>query len=101
LHPGLETEAESASLTGFSGLFSFELDAETCEEVAAFVDRLRRFRVGVSWGGVESLVLAPNRGNNAEALLAQGIAPGLVRLSVGLEGAGTLIDDLDRSLAAL
>ena len=89
-----------SQLRGFAGLFSFELDTESYPEVAAFIDRLKLFRVGVSWGGVESLVLSPNHGNNARMLVAQRIPPGTVRLSVGLEGAEPLIRDLDRSFAA-
>ncbi len=102
-HPGVAGEPAlvASQLRGFSGLLSFELDRESYRDVAGFVDRLRRFRVGVSWGGVESLVLAPNRGTNAEALAAQGIPPGTVRLSVGLEAAELLIEDLDRALGSL
>ena len=99
-HPGLvETpELVKSQLRGFAGLFSFELDTESYPEVAAFIDRLSVFRVGVSWGGVESLVLSPNHGTNREGLAAQRIPLGTVRLSVGLEGSEALIQDLDRSL---
>jgi len=78
-------------LRGFSGTFSFALDTDDYPRVASFIDRLERFRIGVSWGGVESLVLSPARPD----------APSdLVRLSVGLEGADLLIEDLERALAA-
>ena len=101
-HPALAGAVSgSASLGGYSGLFSFELDTTDHGVVSRFVDRLERFKIGVSWGGVESLAIAPNRGNNAEALHAQGIPLGLVRLSIGLEGAETLRDDLDQALGAL
>ncbi len=43
-------------------------------------------------------MIAPNRGNNAEALAASGIPAGTIRLSVGLEDATALIDDLERAL---
>jgi len=101
-HPALADEPAlvKSQLRGFAGLFSFELDTESYPEVAAFINRLRLFRVGVSWGGVESLALSPNHGTNAEALAAQRIPPGTVRLAVGLEGAEALIQDLDRSLEA-
>lgn len=99
-HPGLAAAPAPVEgrLKGYSSLFSFELDTDSYRDVAAFVDRLRRFRVGVSWGGVDSLVLSPNLGTNRRALEAQGIPPGTVRLSVGLEGADPLIRDLDRAL---
>lgn len=92
-HPG--------SLTGTSGLFSFELAGGDHAMISRFIDTLERFRIGVSWGGVESLVISPNRGNNLSQLDAQRIPHGLIRLSIGLEGADALIDDLGRSLGAL
>lgn len=102
-HPALVEDPDlvRSQLRGFAGLFSFELDTESYREVAGFIDRLRLFRVGVSWGGVESLVLSPNHGSNYDELAAQRIPPGTVRLSVGLEGAETLIQDLERSLEGL
>jgi cystathionine beta-lyase/cystathionine gamma-synthase len=101
-HPALAEEPELLrnQLRGFAGLFSCELDTESYPEVAAFIDRLKLFGVGVSWGGVESLALSPNHGTNADALAAQRIPPGTVRLSVGLEGAEALILDLDQSFEA-
>ncbi len=100
LHPALGADAElfARQMSGCSGLFSVELEANDYPAIARFVDRLRLFRIGVSWGGVESLVISPNRGDNAAALEANGIPPALVRLSIGLEGADALIADLDRAL---
>jgi cystathionine beta-lyase/cystathionine gamma-synthase len=98
-HPAFE-DVRPAALTGWSGVFSFELDTASFEEVRRFIDALRRFRIGVSWGGVESLVITPNRGDNAVQLEAQGIPPGLVRLSVGLEGSEALVEDLVNALGA-
>ena len=100
-HPAIGDDAALAErqLAGYSGVFSFELSDDGFDDVAGFIDRLERFRIGVSWGGVESLVIAPARRGNAEALRRQGIAPGLVRLSVGLDGADVLVEDLDRALA--
>ena len=57
------------------------------------------FRIGVSWGGPESLVISPDR--EGSAANQQELPPGLIRLSIGLEGAETLIDDLERSLARI
>ena len=99
-HPGLREDAlVREQLRGYSGLFSFELDTESFEDVERFVDRLELFRIGVSWGGVESLVITPNNGRNAASLRGRRIPPGTVRLSIGLEGAGVLIADLERALA--
>ncbi len=102
-HPGLIADPVlvERQLRGFSGLFSFELDTDDSEVVARFVDRLELFHIGVSWGGVESLALTPNRGSNLADLEDQGIPAGTVRLSIGLEGSGPLIEDLDRALGRL
>ncbi|HEX2167677.1 MAG TPA: aminotransferase class I/II-fold pyridoxal phosphate-dependent enzyme [Longimicrobiales bacterium] len=88
----------SPALTGYSGLFSFELDTDHYNDVRRFIDALRRFRIGVSWGGVESLIITPNRGTNETQLDEQRIPRGLVRVSIGLEGADVLIDDLENTL---
>jgi cystathionine beta-lyase/cystathionine gamma-synthase len=100
-HPGIAADPSlvEKQLSGFSGLFSFELDTDDYETVTSFIDRLELFRIGVSWGGVESLALTPNQNTNVKALAAQQIPPGTVRLSIGLEGAAALIDDLDRALS--
>ena len=103
-HPGLsvaETDLVNRQLTGFGSLISFELDTDDFNAVRRVIDALERFRIGVSWGGVESLVLTPNRGTNRSSLDAQRIPPGLIRLSVGLEGVNVLTDDLGRALEAL
>jgi cystathionine beta-lyase/cystathionine gamma-synthase len=91
----------SKSLTGYSGLFSFELRNGEFDQVRRFIDGLTRFRIGVSWGGVESLVITPNRDNNLGLLDAQRMPHGLIRLSIGLEGSDVLIEDVAASLDAI
>jgi cystathionine beta-lyase/cystathionine gamma-synthase len=98
-HPAFEEPCRT--LTGYSGLFSFELASGSFEDVRSFIDGLKRFRIGVSWGGVESLVISPNRGTNLQYLEDQRIPGGLIRLSVGLEGADVLIEDIAASLDGL
>ncbi|MDP2480199.1 MAG: aminotransferase class I/II-fold pyridoxal phosphate-dependent enzyme [Candidatus Palauibacterales bacterium] len=104
-HPALaegeEGERSRRQLAGTSGLFSFELARGTFESVRSVLDALERFHLGVSWGGVESLAISPENGRNASELAEMGLPRGLIRLSVGLEGADPLIDDLDRALARL
>lgn len=101
-HPAISEDAElvERQLSGFSGLLSFELARGDFGSVARVIDALRHFHIGVSWGGVESLVLSPSRGTNAAQLEAQGIPSGLIRISVGLEGADLLIEDLRAALEA-
>lgn len=92
-HPAMwpDPELVKRQLNGFSGTFSFELESSEFTQVSRVIDRLQRFRIGVSWGGVESLVISP----------ARPAAPsGVIRISVGLEGADLLIADLDAALAA-
>ena len=101
-HPALIEEDEklsAAQLAGFGSLFSFTLEGADHGRICRFLDALRYFRIGVSWGGVESLVISPSREDGAAALEKAGLPPGLVRLSVGLEGAATLIADLEQAFA--
>jgi cystathionine beta-lyase/cystathionine gamma-synthase len=99
-HPAFPAGAphQLKALTGCSGLFSFELESAEYDDVRRVIDAVRRFRIGVSWGGVESLIVTPNRGTNTAQLDAQRIPRGLIRVSIGLEGADVLIADLDQAL---
>ena len=86
---------------GYTGLFTFEVN-ETID-VARFCDALRFFRLGVSWGGHESLIvpvaasLAQTPGVNSFARF--GVSPRAIRLHVGLEDVETLWSDLEQALA--
>jgi len=66
------------------------------------VDRLRLFSIAASLGGVESLVTQPitttHHGMLPEERKRRGIKDNLVRLSVGLEDAPDLINDLKNAL---
>jgi len=73
----------------------------TPQAVARFVDAPRLFRIGPSWGGYESLVTSPSKPGGEAAMAAQGFSPGMVRLSVGLEGADAQIADLAQALDSL
>jgi cystathionine beta-lyase len=104
LHPALAGAPGhphwSALCTDAAGLFSVMIDpALPSERVDAFVDALRHFRLGYSWGGPMSLVvpydLKAMRGDAARH------AGHLVRFSIGLEAADDLIADLDQALHAL
>ena len=100
-HPGL-SPALPPGLAGTSGLFSVELAAGV--DIPRFCDSLRLFRLGVSWGGHESLVF-PNmigvrQAGSANSLVEFGVSERLVRLHAGLEAPEALAADLDRALAA-
>ncbi|WP_370673765.1 PLP-dependent transferase [Pleomorphomonas sp. PLEO] len=100
-HPGLGN-ALPPGLVGTSGLFSFAFREGI--DLRAFCDHLRLFKLGVSWGGHESLVVP------GEVVLAQkampnsaqefGLDPRSVRLHVGLEGTEALWSDLKSAIDA-
>ncbi|MEV4563499.1 PLP-dependent aspartate aminotransferase family protein [Nonomuraea sp. NPDC049419] len=104
-HPGLPSHPGHAialrQMSGFSSLFSLVLDTESRERVGRFINQLRHFRIGVSWGGFESLVNAPALTTEESVRVTMGIPVGLVRLSVGLEPADTLIKDLGLALEGM
>lgn len=104
-YPGLPGHPDAAlvarQMTGLTGLFSMVLDTEDLDQVARFCDRLRHFRIGVSWGGHESLVNAPALTTLDSVRATMGIPAGLVRLSVGLEDAETLVGDLAAALEGM
>ncbi len=88
-------------MTGYSGLLSIELKEGGFKKVAAFINQLSIFKIGVSWGGYESLVNSPIKENNELELIEQGIGTGIIRFSIGLEGSDLLITDLERGFQAL
>lgn len=89
-------------LSGRSGLLSIELADHL--DIRRFADGLRLFRLGVSWGGFESLVVpaAITLAQAGEKNSAQrfGVSPRLVRLSLGLEDPEDLWADLAGALEA-
>lgn len=103
LHPALEGapghEHWRATCSAAAGLFSVVFDPRfTPAQVDAFVDALRLFRIGYSWGGPVSLVVPYDLRAMREPVPFAGT---LVRLSIGLEAEADLRDDLDQALAVL
>jgi cystathionine beta-lyase len=100
--PGLPTHPDHQlakdQFTGFSGLMSIELKDATFNAVKTIINKMKVFKIGVSWGSFESLILSPNLGNNEDKLVKEHISPGTIRLAVGLENANALIDDLKQAL---
>ena len=102
LHPALPDcpghAAWARDFRGSSGLFSFVLAGGGEAERAAFIDALRLFGIGYSWGGFESLALPvdPARYRTARPWQAEGP---VVRLHIGLEEPADLIADLESGLA--
>ena len=99
--PGAPGHAHwAATCSAAAGLFSVMLDpALSAAQVDAFVDALRLFKIGYSWGGPVSLVmpyeLDQMRGDRSAL-------PGhLVRFSIGLEAVADLQADLAQALGPL
>ncbi|WP_210530380.1 aminotransferase class I/II-fold pyridoxal phosphate-dependent enzyme [Rubellimicrobium arenae] len=89
-------------LTGRSGLLSIEL-AEGID-IPRLADALQHFRLGVSWGGFESLIVPAaitlKQAGEKNAPQRFGVSPRLVRLSLGLEDAEDLWADFSAAVEA-
>ncbi len=104
LHPALEGSPDHAlwrrDYAGACGLFGLVLRPASTRAVNAFLDALRLFGLGFSWGGFESLAVS------CDPQLRRTAAPGalagpLLRLHVGLEDPDDLTADLERGFAAM
>jgi cystathionine beta-lyase len=82
--------------SGASGLVSFAFRDAGASAAGAFVDALRWFAIGASWGGYESLALVAPPERLREHRSWQSHAP-VVRLHVGLEDPQDLLADLDQA----
>ncbi len=100
-HPALPScpghELWRRDFTGSASVFSFVFDDKvTAHQANAFLNRLRVFKIGMSWGGVNSLAIVyPNltRPNTD-------FGGRIVRLNIGLETPADLIEDLKQALRA-
>ena len=85
--------------SGASGLMGLKIKSKNKNSVIKFVNSLKLFGYGYSWGGFESLALYQDKreqGNRKYLKLAKD--EHLVRLHIGLEDPKDLIDDLKRSI---
>ncbi len=102
LHPGLESHAGHAlwkrDFKGASGIFSIVLAGGGTKQAHAFLDALKIFGLGFSWGGYESLAV---NSNLSDRTIAKGLYEGpLIRLQIGLEDIEDLKADIAAGLAA-
>jgi cystathionine beta-lyase/cystathionine gamma-synthase len=99
-HPGLESHPQHAiarrQLRGYGSLFSFRLREQTREATHRFMNALTLFRIGVSWGGHESLVV----GGSLFSLDPKQ-PEWIIRLYVGLESSRDQIADIEQALAGV
>jgi cystathionine beta-lyase/cystathionine gamma-synthase len=98
-HP--QHELARRQMSGFGGVLSFEVRGGQ-EAAERCLGRLRLASRATSLGAVETLVVDPATNFLAYMTLDEaaqaGITPGLLRVSVGLEGRYDLIADFDQAL---
>lgn len=108
LYPGLPAhpnyEVAKKQMKDFGGMVSFEIKGGE-RAAKKFLSSLRVFTLGESLGGVESLANYPaimtHASIPAQERLSMGITPGLIRLSVGIEGLSDLRHDLEEAFGSL
>lgn len=105
IFPGLESHPQHQlarqQMSGYSGMVGVRVEGDW-EKVKGFLTRLRLFSLAESLGGVESLVNHPETMTHASVPEDHrkkiGITYDLVRLSVGIEDARDLVDDIAQAL---
>jgi len=106
-YPGLKTHVNhdiaAKQQRGFGGIVSFTLRDDTEAAARKVVCATSLFKLAESLGGVKSLLCHPaamtHKSIPAERRRAAGVADSLIRLSVGLEDAHDLVNDLAGALA--
>ncbi|SCY56810.1 cystathionine gamma-synthase [Flavobacterium caeni] len=106
-YPGLAShpfhEIAKKQMSGFGGMVSFTFTSGAKADAVSFLEKLKVFTLAESLGGVESLANHPALMTHAsipeDKRKEIGITDDLVRLSVGIEDADDLIDDLKQALA--
>src|SRR6202051_2872532 len=104
-YPGLPSHPDhrlaKRQMTGFGGMLAFDLKGGL-SAARRFCDRTRVFVLAARLGGVVSLIVLPiytsHYRMSAVELVAAGVGPGTVRMSIGLEDPGDLLADLKLAL---
>jgi len=99
-HPGYAIAKKQ--MKGFGGMMSFELKDNSMEAAAKVLGSTKIFALAESLGGVESLINHPATMTHAsiprEERIKNGLNDSLIRLSVGIEDADDLIEDLKQAI---
>lgn len=89
-------------MRGFGGMLSFTLKDESVEAATKVLSSTKIFSLAESLGGVESLINHPASMTHAsiprEERIKNGLTDGLIRLSIGIEDADDLIEDLKQAI---
>ena len=96
----IHIELQLLILKGECGLMSLEIDG-TLEETETFVNSLKLFEKGCSWGGFESLAIAYTYNWTDEQCAFLNVSRNIVRIHCGLEGTENLIADLKQALGKI
>jgi cystathionine beta-lyase/cystathionine gamma-synthase len=99
-HPGHAVAKKQ--MRDFGGMLSFVLKNDSLEEAMRVLSSTKLFSLAESLGGVESLINHPASMTHAsiprEERIKNGLTDSLIRLSIGIEDADDLIEDLNRAI---
>jgi cystathionine beta-lyase/cystathionine gamma-synthase len=99
-HPGYSVAKKQ--MKDFGGMLSFELKDDSMEAAGKVLSSTHLFSLAESLGGVESLINHPASMTHAsiprEERIKNGLSDSLIRLSVGIEDADDLIEDLNHAI---
>ena len=99
-HPNYDIA--KTQMLGFGGMMSFTLKEDSIEAANKVLSSTKLFALAESLGGVESLINHPSSMTHAsiprEERIKNGLADGLIRLSVGIEDADDLVEDLKQAI---
>jgi cystathionine beta-lyase len=101
VHPGLDSHPEHhiwrRDFTGASGVFGFLLKEDPSEaELSTFLDPMRFFAIGLSWGGFQSLIKASGVTDRVHPFRYRERT--IIRVSIGVEDVESLQNDLAEGL---
>jgi cystathionine gamma-lyase len=89
----------------FGGMLSFTLKNDSIENATKLMESVHLFSLAESLGGVESLINHPASMTHAsipkEERIKNGLSDSLIRLSIGVEDAEDLIEDLEQALSGI
>lgn len=105
IYPGLESheqhEIAKKQMSDFGAMVSFSMKDDSQEKAKEFMSRMEIFTLAESLGGVESLISHPASMTHGsipkEVREKAGLKDSLIRLSIGIEDAEDLIEDLERA----
>lgn len=108
MYPGLADfkghEIAKKQMTGYGAMIAFEIDGNL-EDAKKFVESVELAQLAVSLGDCETLIEVPaamtHRDYPREELEQFGLTESMIRISVGLEDVGDIIDDLDRAFGRI